>query len=280
MKAFHFLFICFIFSSLLACSKKEDEPTAFPEAILQYDTIDLVLHSRRYYSSYTPWFNPFTQISLSLELESPSGQTRVVPGFFDGDGLGSNSGRVFKFRLSPNEPGMWNWNIASNLDEFNQQTGSFSVAGKIDGLFNQGPISIYIDNPKMFAFENQTPFFLIGKFLDKDQPIHLRYTHTLFSEQWSNTQRGQLVDHQLSMGVNKINIYLANKGDYGGIATTPWLGTTSFNTKSRFDLRKWHQYEKWVKRLRNEGIVAQLWFFADDSNFGSIKEEERNLLIS
>jgi len=81
------------------------------------------------------------------------------------------------------------------------------------------------------------------------------------------------------MGLNKMNVYLANRGDYGGLATTPWVGTATNNDKQRFDLARWHLYEDWVRRLRDSGVVAQLWFFADDSGFGDLPDADRERLI-
>jgi hypothetical protein len=38
-------------------------------------------------------------------------------------------------------------------------------------------------------------------------------------------------------------------------------------------------FERWVVKLRDVGMVAQLWFFADDSGFGDLPEADRKLLI-
>lgn len=263
---------------MIACSN--DETTHTPDTIAQYDTVDLSFQSHKTYSALTPWFNPFTQIEINLELTSPSGHKLSAPGFFDGNGTGGQQGRTFKVRVCPDEVGLWHWQLHSNLPELDQKKGTFNVTNTIKGLFSQGPISILETDPKRFAFKNQMPHFLIGKFLDIDQPLHLRFSHTFLSEAWSDIQREELLKHQLTLGINKINIYLTNKGDYKGITTTPWLGTSSYNIKSRFDLHWWHQYEKWIKRLRDEEIVAHLWFFADDSGFGQLSDSERELLVS
>src|SRR3712207_8102488 len=46
-----------------------------------------------------------------------------------------------------------------------------------------------------------------------------------------------------------INVYLANQGDYDGVATTPWVGIPSSNDKQRFDLARWRMYERWVLKI-------------------------------
>ena len=276
----NWLLLTFIILFLVAGCGNDDEIAHTPNTIAQFDTADLSFLSDKTYSSLTPWFNPFTQISLTLELISPSGHKLLIPGFFDGDGAGGLQGRIFKVRVCPDEHGLWRWQLHSNLPELNNAEGSFTVTNTIKGLFSQGPISILKTDKKRFAFANQAPHFLIGKFLDIDQPLFLRYSHTFLSEEWTNSQREKILKHQLDLGINKINIYLANKGDYQGIATTPWLGNSSYNIKSRFDLHWWHQYENWVKRLRDEGVIAHLWFFADDSDFGQLSNSEREQLVS
>lgn len=263
---------------VVSCSKGGG--VQVPDEVVQYDTVDLSFSSHKTYSTVTPWFNPFTEIAIALELTSPSGKKRNVPGFYDGDGKGGLLGRIFKVRVCPDEPGVWRWRSQSNLPELDRLEGEFNVTDAIPGVFSQGPITILDSDPERFALSNQQPLFLIGKFLDIDQPLFLKYTHTLFSEQWTESQRKALLDHQLDLRVNKMNIYLANKGDYGGIATTPWAGISSYNIKSRFDLRRWHLYEEWVKRLRDQGILAHLWFFADDSGFKGLSHQERNQLIT
>ena len=76
-----------------------------------------------------------------------------------------------------------------------------------------------------------------------------------------------------------MNVYYANKGDYGSVSTTPWVGTASANDKTRFDLARWRMYDQWVAKLRDAGMVAHMWFFADDSNFGNLPDADRQRLI-
>jgi len=271
------LLIFFLIIFVTGCSEKK---APYPADIKRFDTDDITFLSDDTYDVFTPWFNPFTEIQIRLELTSPSGREFSVPGFFDGDGDGGMRGRIFKVRVSPDEIGSWHWQTKSSLPELDQLTGSFEVKDTIEGVFSNGPVSILQSDQKRFSFANQKPLFLIGKFLDIEQPAHLQFSHTFLSEKWDDRQREQLLDHHVSLGVNKMNIYLANKGDYNAIPTTPWLGTSSLNIKSRFDLNWWHQYEKWIERLRDEDIIAHLWFFADDSSFNLLTETEREQLIT
>ncbi len=124
------------------------------------------------------------------------------------------------------------------------------------------------------------PVFLLGKFLDAAAPSPLQFSHTLLSERLSDADRQAMLDRHVALGLNKMNVYLANRGDYGGaLPTTPWLGTAEASDKRRFDLRRWRTYEEWIGRLRDAGLVAQLWFFADDSDFGALPEADRRRLL-
>jgi hypothetical protein len=37
--------------------------------------------------------------------------------------------------------------------------------------------------------------------------------------------------------------------------------------RTRFDLAHWQTFETWTRTLRDEGIFAELWFFADNSGW-------------
>ena len=95
-----------------------------PDTIAQYDTADLSFFSHKTYNALTPWFNPFTQINIKLDLTSPSGHKFSVPGFYDGDGAGGLQGRTFKVRVCPDETGKWHWQLNSNLPKFDHLEGS------------------------------------------------------------------------------------------------------------------------------------------------------------
>ena len=75
----------------------------------------------------------------------------------------------------------------------------------------------------------------------------------MLSERLGDGDREALLARHLGMRLNKIDVYLANRGDYGGVATTPWLGTAAANDKRRFDLARWRTYERWVERMRDAG---------------------------
>jgi hypothetical protein len=53
--------------------------------------------------------NPFDTYLLKLEVTDPGGTRFTVDGFYDGDGRGGQTGKVWKARLCPYRVGRWSW---------------------------------------------------------------------------------------------------------------------------------------------------------------------------
>lgn len=248
--------------------------------VLRFDTAEVVLRASRTFDGARGLSNPFVDVDLTAEVTAPGGRRFAVDGFFDGDGASGQSGNVFKLRIFADEPGLWTWATRSNDPGLDGKTGSFACSGTLPGVFAAGPVVRDSRSPRSFRYQQGRPVFLIGKFLDKNAPDPFKWSQTFLSEKLTDADRRALLDRQLGMKVNKISLYLANKGDYGRVwPTTPWLGTAAANDKARFDLARWRLYERWVRELRGAGLVAHLWFFADDSGFGSLPDADRKRLI-
>ena len=255
---------------------------AAPEAggaVSRFDTAEIVLRSTSSFNANSGTPNPFTSVDLSARVTAPSGRVFTVNGFFDGDGAGGAIGNVFKIRVYAGETGTWRWTATSNTAGLQAQSGSFTVSGTLSGRFGQGPVVENPARPRTFMHQYGEPVYLLGKFLDVAAPGPIQYSHTLFSEQLTETNRQAMLDRHRGMKLNKINVYLANRGDYGSVATTPWVGSAGSNDRQRFDLARWRMFERWVVRMRDAGLVAHLWFFADDSGFGDLPDADRQLLI-
>lgn len=247
-------------------------------AVPRFDTADVVLRSSQPFDSRSG-ANPFTSVTLTARVTSPSGKVYTARGFFDGNGAGGPAGDVFRIRLFADEHGTWRWSTTSNRAELHGKSGSFLCSGTLPGAFGEGPIAIDSARPRVFRHREGRPVYLIGKFLDVEAPAPIQFSHTLFSEEISDDDRETMFTRHQGMGLNKMNVYVANKGDYKHVSTTPWIGTGTSNDKTRFDLARWHLFERWVRRLRDEGMAAQLWFFADDSGFGDLPDADRKRLI-
>lgn len=248
------------------------------EAVPLYGTEEIALRSSVSYDGIAGVPNPF-DLAVTARVTAPSGRRFTVDGFFDGDGEGGSSGRVFKVRVCAGEPGVWTWETASEVPGLDGLSGRFTVEGRLGGVFGQGPVGVSPGRPRFFARREGGPVFLVGKFLDQAAPSPLKYSHTMFSEELGEKDREALLARHVALGVNKINVYLANRGDYGGVSTTPWVGTAEGNDKRRLDLARFRMYERWVLRMREAGMVAHLWLFADDSGFGDLPDDDRKRLI-
>lgn len=247
-------------------------------AVPVHGTEEIVLRSTVTYNAMEGEPNPFA-IDLVARVVSPSGRTFQVRGFFDGDGEGGEVGSVFKVRVHAGEAGSWRWTTSSDAPGLNGLSGAFEVSGRLPGFFGRGPIVVSPASPRFFRQPEGGPVFLVGKFLDVAAPKPIQFSHTLLSESLDEEDREAMVRRHKKLGLNKINVYLANRGDYQAVSTTPWVGTADRNDKARFDLARWHLYDRWIERLRDEGMAANLWFFADDSGFGDLPDDDRRRLI-
>ena len=92
--------------------------------------------------------NPFLDYRLQVTFDGPSGQTYLVPGFFDGDGASGGSGTTWRVRFAPDEAGPWTYsasfrsgsNVAINLDPaagtatgFDGESGGFTITALDSG---------------------------------------------------------------------------------------------------------------------------------------------------
>jgi hypothetical protein len=232
-----------------------------------YETLELV------FTAETSPANPFDTYLLRLEVTAPNGGVRTVEGFFDGDGQGGQDGRIWKARLSPDQIGTWRWRTVRG------DAADAALAG-LSGEFEVIPTGLtggLVADGRYFRYQNGQPTYLVGNFLDFSGG--LRSTHTYMSETTSNEQRAAILARQTDFHqVNKVNLYLANKGDYNGQAVTPWLGTAKQNDKSRLDVARWQQWDQHLLTFKSRNMLTQLWFFADDSNFQNLSSDQINRL--
>jgi hypothetical protein len=251
---------------------------AASHAVPCYGTADVSLASTYSYNAATGTPNPF-DFTVSALVTSPTGRKFTVPGFFDGNGAGGSTGNIFKVRIYTDQVGTWSYAISSNVPGLNGRTGTVAVSGTQVGAFGRGPVVENPQFPRTFMYQNGGPVFLAAKFLDMAAPDPIKYSHTMFSERLTDADRQALLSRHLGMKLNKINVYIANRGDYNGTSTTPWVGTSQSNDKDRFDLARWRMFDQWVVKMRDAGVLTHVWFFADDSGFGDLPDAVRQRLI-
>lgn len=244
--------------------------TASSTQIGRYETLELVFTS----TNLPP--NPFDTYLLKLELTDPNGRIMTIDGFYDGDGNGGQSGRVWKARISPDEVGIWSWRTVPG-DGGTVDSGLANLSGQFD-VVDTGEIGGIVADGRYFRFQNGDYIYLIGNFLDFTDG--LKTTHTFMSEVISDPMRDLIIDRQCNFhAANKANIYFANKGDYNNQSVTPWVGSANSNDKTIMDVTRWNDYDNHILRFKENYMLAEMWFFADDSNFGTLSESEQNRLF-
>ncbi len=251
-------------------------------SVLKYDTAEVVLHSSATYDGISGTPNPFTSVTLTLNVTAPDGRSFQVDGFFDGDGNSGAVGDVFKARIFLDQTGTWTWTSSSATAGLNAQNGQIVCSGTLAGAFAKGPLTIRGGRPRYFAYADGTPVYLLGKMLDFDSPTPLqRTTLIFFSHLLTDADRRFGLDYWHSMDLNKVSLYLYNANDFSGTEpTSPWLGACPDNCdRTRFDLQHWRTFETWTRTLRDEGMFAEMWFFADNSGVGGFAIADRQRLI-
>jgi Domain of unknown function (DUF5060)/Putative collagen-binding domain of a collagenase len=216
--------------------------------------------------------NPFDTYLLRLEITDPAGRKFNIDGFYDGDGNGGQSGRIWKARMTPYMTGVWSWRTIPG------DAPDEALAG-LSGQFrclDSGDLGGVIVQGQHFRFQEGPYIYLQGNFLDLTAPS----THVYMSEKVSDAWRDFIIVRNRDFhAANKINVYFANEGDYRGLSVTPWLGSPSESDKTRMDLGRWKLYDQYVRRFKDAGMFAEMWFFADDSKFGKLSDTIKNRLF-
>lgn len=226
------------------------------------------------FTAATSLQNPFDTYLLKLEITDPNGRRFIIDGFFDGDGDGSQEGNIWKARISPYDKGIWSWRTIRGEA---YDSGLEGLRGQFVSV-ESGDIGGVIADRHHFRFQDGGYTYLQGNFLDFTNG--LPSTHTFMSEKITDTQRGDIMARHLQFyAANKVNVYFANKGDYGGQSVTPWIGSASSNDKTKMDLARWKKYDGYIQRLIDNGMFAEMWFFADDSGFGKLSKADKNRLF-
>jgi hypothetical protein len=164
------------------------------------------------FNSAVAYNNPVQEAQLTVTFTSPSGQSRIVDGFWDG-------GTVWRVRLKPDEVGTWHYSTACSdtaNEGLHNQAGTF-ICSEPEGetRFQQhGPLQLS-ENRRYLVHADGTPFFWLadtawsGPLLSSDEEwdtyIRERARQKFTAVQWMATQT-------LAMPEGDINRRLAFNG--------------------------------------------------------------------
>lgn len=230
--------------------------------------------------------DPFDTYLLRLEVTDPTGNVRLVDGFYDG----LDDEPVWRARISPDRPGLWAWRTVDGDAPVSALTGLDGQFEVLDSDHRGGVVS----DGGYFRFQHGGFVYLQGMFLDNRPATRWQQLRTLFSselypypttthvyfgENLTSVERQHILDSQARMRVNKMNIYYANIGDYCGqpsCAVTPWRDLA---VKERMDVARWREYDRLLAELSGHRMLASMWVFADDSNFDELTQSQRRKLL-
>src|SRR4051812_23468333 len=124
-------------------------PAVGEVVVPRHGTAEIVLTAASSYDGAAGEPDPF-DLEVTAHVVSPSGKRYAVPGFFDGDGEGGQSGRIFKVRVAAEETGVWSWTTSSGVPGLDGISGSFRAEGELTGPFRQGAIVGGSSAPRAF----------------------------------------------------------------------------------------------------------------------------------
>jgi len=251
--------------------------------------------------------NPFLDYRLQVEFKAPSGKIYIVPGFFDGDGNGSERGNVWCARFTPDEKGKWTYrasfrtgkNVAVSLDvdsgervAFDGKKGEILVAPRVataPGFLKWGRLEYvgghylkFRDGPHWIRVGVDSPEnFLAYAGFDNTPPSH-RYADHI--EDWRegdpdwNDGKGKAIigaiNYLSSRKVNSIYFLTMNVGGDGG-DVWPWAGKLNrrgdrSNDNLHFDISKLRQWEVVFAHAQRRGM--NLHFVFNEAESANKKE--------
>jgi hypothetical protein len=211
--------------------------------------------------------NPF-DILVDVTFTGPSGQTYLVPGFYDGDGLRGLDGNVWKVRFSADETGTWTFLSSSADAQLNGYSGSFTVTEPAPTApnFYQGGRLEYVGtetNKIRYLKFREGPYWLKA---GCDDPENFLGN---FSSYDTPAKRFSAVDYLSGKGINSLYMMTHNiDGDNQDV--WPWLGTSAAEAKTyssgdvRFDVAKLEEWRELFEHMQKKGVVPYL-VLEDDS---------------
>lgn len=129
--------LTFIISSTIAKGAKNNSDAKIP--LYDWYEFEIVVE--------TTGANPYLDEGLSGKFISPSGETLLIDGFYDGD-------NNWKLRFSPTEPGKWQYELKGLSFAYIRKGTITCIRSE-----NQGFIRIHSDNKYAFAYQSGQSFF-------------------------------------------------------------------------------------------------------------------------
>lgn len=181
------------------------------------------------FTSAVEYENPFADLDLTMHLTTPSGETRTIPGFFDGDA-------TWRVRFAPDTPGTWRWRtVTGPHDDDLTAEGTFEASAsdargklRVTPLANNG-----------FTFSNGEPGVVVGD-----------TTYNLIAMAQSGHDVRGFMERRARQGLNVLRVRLqvspfhppAGHSEWQTVSSWPWGGSIQQPMFDRFNL----EWFRWV----------------------------------
>lgn len=190
--------------------------------------------------------NPF-RVTLDGRFQAPDGSEYIVPGFFDGNGAGGQSGPIWKIRFVPHQTGSWTMTTSSSQTLLNALSFQFEVQPSTHpGMLR------YVGGPHL-KFSDGRYWLKTGM----DDPEEFLGEEILGG--WDGKR--EAIDYLAAKGINSMYLCLM---DYPGDSGTvfPWLAP---HDQDHFDLDKMSRWDAMFDYMRSRDIVLHLVLEDDDA---------------
>lgn len=242
--------------------------------------------------------NPFLDYRLNVTFTGPSGQSYVVPGYFDGDGNGGGTGNVWRTKFTPDAPGTWSYKTsfrtgnsvavdlnpsAGSATSFDNNNGSFNVGSRdanAPGFLKWGRLEYVGKHYLKFrdggyyikSGENEPEDFMSYYGFD-DAPGSPR-SYTAHAKDWQNGDpdwgggKGKniigAINYLATQGVNEMfTILMSIGGRTGGRYVSPFAGNlnlagSSNNDNKHYDVGRLREWDIVFSHMQAKGMNMQL----------------------
>ncbi len=183
------------------------------------------------------YVNPYTELSAEVVITEPDGQTqRMVPLFWDGDA-------TWKFRFSPDRPGLWAWAVKSKDKGLDGQSGRFEVVASD----RKGSIRPMKGFPLHFERQDGSPFWFMG------DTAWALYTDSA-EEKFDRAQAFRYIAERAAQGFNVLHSMLLSEAGWGNAGGPPFSDLAAEKINPAY----WQEVDTRLAFANSKGMVCGL----------------------
>ena len=180
--------------------------------------------------------NPYAELSPSVNLTAPDGQTRRATLFWDG-------GTVWKLRFSPDALGTWKWTLASRDSGLDGNSGSFRVVESE----KRGGICPMDGFGRHFQRQDGSPFWFFG------DTAWALYTDNA-EEKHDRASAQKYIDARAEQGFNVVHSMLISEAGWGNRGGDAFVDLKT----QRINPDYWREVDARLGYLNLQGITGGL----------------------